>query len=390
MLTLHEDGQRGPGQPARIRASGMLLIGSASRNAGKTTLACALVGAIARSRPVAAIKVTIVRHEGHGCPRGEEGCGVCRSLDVPFRLSEEKGGPARTDTARLLAAGAKPVLWLCARPQTLASAVRDALGRLEPGTPVVCESNGLRQVVEPDLFVIVRRRGSTEVKPSAREQWPLADAIVESDSDRFLPAAVDFGFGAAGWTLRRQATGVVLAGGRSTRMRRDKALLPLAGRPLIAHAVDGLRSHTEEVLVSAGDAGKYAFLDLPVVVDREPDQGPMMAVASTLERARHDTVLYSPCDVPRLPAVLVARLFRAVRGGEIAVPRDPDGRFEPLLAVYRRSVLPELWRALAAGQRRLVHVYDRCDTRVVPLEPGEELRNVNTAADYAALLGEKR
>jgi molybdopterin-guanine dinucleotide biosynthesis protein A len=211
--------------------------------------------------------------------------------------------------------------------------------------------------------------------------------VNELHQARFVPTVDDFGCRIGGWSLRRQASGVVLAGGRSSRMDRDKALLPLDGQPLVAHVVDELRSQVDEVLVSANDAAKYAFLELPVIADRELDQGPMMAVASTLERARHDTVLFSPCDVPRLPATLVARMFREARvGGDIIVPRDAHGRYESLFAIYRRSVFPELLRALHDGERRIVRIYDRCDTRVVPIEPGEELLNINTAADYAALL----
>jgi molybdopterin-guanine dinucleotide biosynthesis protein A len=365
-----------PDRDARLRVTGMLLVGSAARNSGKTTLACALVESLARHQPVAAVKVTIVRH-GNGCPRGDEGCGLCESLDVPFRIIEETDPTAKSDTARLLAAGARPVLWLCARPETLPDAVR-----------------ALREVVEPDLFVIVRRRATAAAKPSARAVWDLADAIVESDlgaPDRveFQPAVTDFGFSAAGWTLRRQASGIVLAGGLSSRMRRDKSLLPLEGRPLIAHVVGELRSHVDEVLVSANDGAKYAFLGLPVIADREPGHGPMMAVASTLEHTRHDTVLYSPCDVPRAPAALVARLFRAARaGGDVIVPISPNGRYESLFAIYRRSALPELRRALEAGERRIIRIYDRCDTRVVPVGPGEGLFNINTAADYEVLLGD--
>jgi molybdenum cofactor guanylyltransferase len=206
---------------------------------------------------------------------------------------------------------------------------------------------------------------------------------------RRATAAGDFGYGSGGWTLRRPATGVVLAGGRSSRMQRDKALLPLGGRPFIAHVVEQMRAHVDEILVSADDASKYAFLDLPVVPDRKPDQGPMMAIASTLERARNELVLYSPCDVPDLPASLVARLFRKARsGGDIIVPRYRQGRYEPLLALYRRSILPLVLSALETGERRIVRVYDRCDTRAVEVGPGEALRNINTAADYAALIGD--
>ena len=135
MFSVNDVRQRCTDRPAPLRAAGMLLVGAASRNAGKTTLACALVQAVARSCPVAAVKVTIVRDDGHGCPRGDEGCGVCERLDVPFRLTEQVGEPDDTDTGRLLAAGARPVLWLCARPETLASAARALVTAL--ATPMV-------------------------------------------------------------------------------------------------------------------------------------------------------------------------------------------------------------------------------------------------------------
>ena len=71
-------------------------------------------------------------------------------------------------------------------------------------------------------------------------------------------------------------------------MGQDKALLPVAGRSLIEHLVDQLRPHFAEILVSANDPERYAFLGLKVVADRHPDVGPMEAVASALEQ--------SPCE----------------------------------------------------------------------------------------------
>ena len=368
----------------------ILIVGAAGRNVGKTSLSCAIIQHVSRTRPIVGVKVTTVEDHAGGCPRGDEGCGVCESLVGPWSITEETAPPEGKDTARLLDAGASAVFWLRVHSDRLADGVRALLDRLPKDVPVVCEGNRLRTAVEPGLFVVVHKRGSDRMKPSCRSVWSLADAAIPSDDGRPAVRAEAFGLQDGRWTFRRRATAVVLAGGRSRRMGRDKALLEVDGRPLIQRIVDRLRPHFERVVVSADDAAKYAFLDLEVIPDQDPDQGPMMAIASTLLRSPHDLNFYVPCDLPDIPLRLMARLLRHGRtggGADIVVPITPKGRYEPLFAVYRKTALPVIERHLAAGERKIIQVYEDCSTVTVPLQGAAGLENVNTMADYLRLPG---
>jgi molybdenum cofactor guanylyltransferase len=183
---------------------------------------------------------------------------------------------------------------------------------------------------------------------------------------------------------------IVLAGGHSRRMGRDKALLafpPIPGRTVVEHIVAQLGSRVGRVLVSGGDPARYARIGLEVVPDREPDQGPMMAVASALARSDRELNLVVACDMPELPLALVDRLLAAARAGaEIAVPVTAEGHYEPLFAVYRRAILDRLDAAPARGSRGLRAVYPECDTRPVRLGAGERLVNMNTPEEYEAIV----
>jgi hypothetical protein len=177
-----------------------LLIGATGRNAGKTALACAL---IARHRPITAVKITVVRPENtSGCPRGGDGCGVCSSVnEIPFWIREEKDPASPKDTARLLASGAAPVLWMCCRQASLPEALAALLPRLPDG-PVLAESNSLRHLVAPGLFLMVRLKGDPATKPSAKAVLPYVDRTVTSDGETFDLDLDDVTFDDGRWRLR--------------------------------------------------------------------------------------------------------------------------------------------------------------------------------------------
>jgi molybdopterin-guanine dinucleotide biosynthesis protein A len=365
------------------------MIGAAGRNAGKTLLACEIIRRHSLGRSVVAAKVTTVHEGGGPCPRGNKGCGVCSSLTGPYTLTEERGHVGGKDTTRLLAAGASPVYWLCARPSYLGEGTSELMASVPRDAALVVESNSLRRVVEPGLFVLVQHEQSRKIKPSCREVWPFADAVVRFDGERFdhLPEAFSLVDGR--WALRRHATAIVLAGGKSSRMGRDKALLPIGDLTMIEYIVAQLRPHFSQILVSSNDPERYAFLGLEVVPDRSLGKGPMMAVASTLERASYDLSFVIPCDVPRVHIPLMNRLLRAgLAGAEVAVPVTPESHYEPLFAVYRRSVRTLLDRALAKGERRLYSVYDDCDTAYFQMREADQLHNVNTTAEYEKMLAD--
>jgi len=369
------------------RVSGMLLIGSAGRNSGKTEFACSLIRKCAAR--VVGVKVTAIRRKDGACPRGGKGCGVCTSLEGNFCLTEETDERSAKDTARLLAAGADRVFWLRALISHLTEGTDALLKAVGPGAALICESNSLRRAVEPDLFFLVQEKGSREYKDSARAVRECADRTVFSDGRQF-----DFDLDAVRWNgrrwiLREHAAAIVLAGGSSRRMQQDKALLQIGDRPLIQHVCDQLRDHFDEVLVSANDPEKYAFLGVPVIPDRVPGLGPLMGIASALEASRHDLNLVVACDIPELDLSLAHRLLDRAEDSDAVVPRLNNGRLEPLFAVYRKRAAGRMHGLLAAGERRIRGLFDVCPTRFIDLPRGRIIKNLNTMEAYVAYVGAK-
>ena len=124
---------------------GMLMIGSAGSNVGKTELACTLLGRFSKSCDVIGIKVTTIRDKEGQCPRGGEGCGVCSSLEGVYSIVEEFDSSSEKDTARLLAAGASRVFWLRVREEHLLEGITALLDVIGHNVVSICESNSLRQ-----------------------------------------------------------------------------------------------------------------------------------------------------------------------------------------------------------------------------------------------------
>ncbi len=151
-------------------------------------------------------------------------------------------------------------------------------------------------------------------------------------------------------------SGFVLAGGRSSRMGRDKAWLELAGKPLVEHAVTKLRRICAQVAVlsSRGELERFA----PVVGDRHPGCGPMGGLEAALSHASHDWSLVLPVDVPFVPTVLLyhwaqSTLRHARRFGTRVALYRVDGVPQPTLLMLHREVAPYLTVALAQGRFKL-------------------------------------
>ncbi len=360
----------------------MLMVGAAGRDAGKTEFACQLVSRLAPHHQVVAVKVSTETDEHAHCACGGEGCGGC---SAPFQLSLESAGPAGKDTARLRRAGAQRVYWLQVLRGHLEAGARALLDKLDPDTVVVCESNSLRTVVEPGVFVIATRAGVRDVKPSCRAVWHLADAILRSDGERFDPPADRFALQDGRWGFRREAAAIVMAGGQSRRMGRDKTLLRVGGKPMVQRVIERVGPLVSQVLVSANDPAKFAFLGLEVVPDREPGHGPLMGLVSTLPRSRYDLNLVLSCDVPGIPPVVLRELLRIARGGaDVVVPVTAEGFYEPLCAVYRKRAVPVLEGLLAGGMRSVHKALHHLSLAEVPVADLASWQNLNTLADLQA------
>lgn len=177
-----------------ISAPSILLLGAAGRNSGKTTFACALIERFSKKGPIVAAKVTTIRERDGTCPRGGQGCGVCAAFKDRYDITEETVCGGAKDTQRLLASGAAQVYWLRVLKDHLEEGAAALLERIGPDLPVVCESNSLRHVLAPGLFLQFRPADMQTVKASARAVQPYADHELIWDGARFdiPPSSVEY------------------------------------------------------------------------------------------------------------------------------------------------------------------------------------------------------
>jgi molybdopterin-guanine dinucleotide biosynthesis protein A len=378
----------GPGDlPERQRLPGWLIVGAAARKAGKTEFACAVIKEFQRRHVVVGVKVTAIRDGESTCPLGGEGCGVCAALEGDFDIiAEETGGQPGKDTARMLESGASRVFWVRCRRQRIHAALTALVPRIGPGVLVVAESNSLARAIEPDLFLMVKDARSSFVKATAAEVMALAHRVVVSTDGAFdlnprrHLAVVD-----GAWHLLAEASAAILAGGKSSRMGQDKSLLPVSGKPLIHRIHEQLLDQFDDILISTNEPDRHAFLGARTVPDLVPGQGPLMGIALAVHAARHDRVFVTACDIPVIDLDTVRRMLVLAENFDCVIPLSSAGH-EPLFAVYRKSAIPAMREALAAGERRISAVFPRVRTRFFPLGQAPWYRNLNTADDLTAFL----
>jgi molybdopterin-guanine dinucleotide biosynthesis protein A len=185
----------------------------------------------------------------------------------------------------------------------------------------------------------------------------------------------------------RPMTAIVLAGGRGNRMKADKASLDVDGKTLLEHVLGQIEPLFDEILVSVSP-GQAVPIGQRVcfVEDETPGLGPIGGLLAGLKAARNEACLVVACDSPEVPSPLLRSLARAAGDAEIAVPVDPAGHYEPLFAVYKRSIIGEIETLLARSERSLLPLYKRCRTAVVPLGEKLRLRNLNTRGDYESYI----
>ncbi|MBW9460733.1 molybdenum cofactor guanylyltransferase MobA [Kluyvera sp. EC_51] len=181
-----------------------------------------------------------------------------------------------------------------------------------------------------------------------------------------------------------QITGVVLAGGKASRMGgQDKGLMLLNGKPLWQHVVDCLLPQVNEVVISANrNLDIYRQSGFPVIADTLSGfPGPLAGLLSVMQQTSGEWFLFCPCDTPFIPDNLVERLVDQRQNAPVVWVHDGD-RDHPAVALAHRSLAPQIVDYLASGERRVMvfmrqvggHSVNFSDTK-------EAFRNMNTPED---------
>ena len=196
--------------------------------------------------------------------------------------------------------------------------------------------------------------------------------------------------------MRDGVTGIIVAGGLSTRFGSDKASASLRGRPLLQWVRDALVPVVDEIVVvtAAGQAlpPMHPALPVTVVEDREPERGPLAGLAAGFAAAASPVCFATSCDAPLLSTAVMEHVTGAL-GDHDAVLPEVGGFRQPLAAAYRREpCLAAAEAALSAGGAGVIDAFAKLDVlalaedRLVRIDPDlRSFRNANTPDELAAI-----
>ena len=173
----------------------------------------------------------------------------------------------------------------------------------------------------------------------------------------------------------------ILAGGGSTRMGRDKALIPIDGIPMIQRILGTLQRVVPRSVVISDRMGAYGFLGVPVHPDVIKDRGPAAGIHSALLHASTDRVLIVPCDMPYLSEELLRHIMCFPDPGDACV-LEAGGIRNPLCGLYHRRILPIIKPEIQASRHPPQYLLDLLEARTVTLTPQSPVLHPSPAGEH--------
>lgn len=193
--------------------------------------------------------------------------------------------------------------------------------------------------------------------------------------------------------MNRNLAVVIQAGGRSSRMGRDKGLVPLGNKAMVEWVIDTVSDLADDVVITTNNKHAYLQFGLRMVSDKNPGAGALHGFETAFSAVMGEYVLVLACDMPFVnKSLLQYEIEQAfTTGADIIVPQW-EGRFQPMHAVYRLDTCKEaVANALEAGHKKVISFYEelRCLTllpdKIREYSPtGRSFRNINTPEELAA------
>jgi len=139
--------------------------------------------------------------------------------------------------------------------------------------------------------------------------------------------------------MRKDVTGIILAGGKSSRMLTNKALLKVNGRTVIEIIAEKMKSIFSEVLISTNGIDDYKFLNLPLIKDIFTHKGPLAGIHSALKYSSTEKNFIISCDMPLVSSELINFIATYSSNKKIILP-ETEGRIQQICGIYSKSLLP--------------------------------------------------
>lgn len=162
-------------------------------------------------------------------------------------------------------------------------------------------------------------------------------------------------------------TGILLAGGKSSRMGSEKGMVAYKGKPLIQYGIDLLSGYTDKIIISSANPA-YKRFGLELVPDEIAGQGPAAGIAAALRHSLTPWNLVLACDLPFLEPELIDALLAAAGNNQAVIPVH-QGVSEPLAGLWHRDLAENLRLSVAAGNLALHRILQLCNVHYLETEP---------------------
>ncbi len=184
---------------------------------------------------------------------------------------------------------------------------------------------------------------------------------------------------------------VILAGGKSSRMGRNKAFLELDGKTFLQRQLELLRDQFDNVMISANSNHDYNTFNAPVLNDIMPEKGPIGGIYTGLVNSTGFYTFFFACDMPFLDKGLIDRLKERAKGVDVVAPQN-GGMMEPLHAIYSKNCIEPIKRQIEKNDLKITNFFEQVKVNLVKIDKLElsksyknSLTNMNTPDDIKRL-----
>jgi len=186
--------------------------------------------------------------------------------------------------------------------------------------------------------------------------------------------------------LFSSCTAIIMAGGSAKRMGKDKRFLRVGNENLLERQVRLFKQHFSEVIISANDPEKLAYLKVPVVRDEHLGKGPLEGLTTALNASHTDYNFVIAVDIPTIDMELIGKMRAHLDHSSAVIPVCVDGHQEPLFAFYSKNCIPIFKASLVEGELAVHRALKRCPVFHFPMQGESLLRNLNNEEDYQAFI----
>jgi molybdopterin-guanine dinucleotide biosynthesis protein A len=179
--------------------------------------------------------------------------------------------------------------------------------------------------------------------------------------------------------MKETTTGIILAGGKSSRMGQDKGFLKLNGKTFMTYIIAALKPIVGHIIIVSNNSD-YDVFKLKRVADVMEDSGPLAGLYAGLLHSETENNIVLSCDVPLVTTLVLEKLIEEFTPEAEVIQFESQGKTMPLVAMYKRNCMHPILKLLQSNERRLRFAIEQLEVKTIKLDPelGKTVRNINT------------